>query len=158
MNKENEGMADVRIVPAELNGLWGFVDKNGAIIVEYQFDEAREFHEGLAAVRKGTKWGYINEKGEIVQNIVYEYVEDMHQGFGIVDDNDGWSTRYYLVNRTGKLLPGVLGYDCPPSIIKGVARVTFLGLINYVNPRGEEFDTIEEAIQSLVSCQDLTDY
>ena len=33
-----------------------------------QFDDARDFSEGLACVKIGGKWGYINQEGEIVIN------------------------------------------------------------------------------------------
>ncbi len=36
------------------------------VVIEYVFDEARDFHEGLAAVRSGDFWGYINNLGRYV--------------------------------------------------------------------------------------------
>ena len=35
------------------------------------YDELREFHEGLAKVRRGSLWGFINKKGEEVVPCIY---------------------------------------------------------------------------------------
>jgi WG containing repeat len=36
---------------------YGFIDKNGKVIVPFQFDDAHIFSEGLAAVCVGGYWG-----------------------------------------------------------------------------------------------------
>lgn len=47
------------------SGLWGFVDRKGKTVIEPQFQEARSFSGGLAAVSDGNQWGFINEKGTL---------------------------------------------------------------------------------------------
>ena len=42
-----------------------FVDRYGSVL-EGRFDEAKDFSEGLAPVRKGDKWGYIDKSGRTV--------------------------------------------------------------------------------------------
>ncbi len=32
--------------------------KTGKVVIEWQFDQATSFSEGLAAVKVGNKWGY----------------------------------------------------------------------------------------------------
>ncbi len=44
---------------------WGYIDAKGMLVIKQQFDFARQFSEGLAAVRS-IKWGYIDKKGSIV--------------------------------------------------------------------------------------------
>ena len=47
------------------DGKYGFVDKNGNVVVEYIYDDAKEQNSsGFAAVKKDGKWGTINSKGE----------------------------------------------------------------------------------------------
>ena len=48
------------------NGKLGFVDTTGQELNLNKYNEAKDFHEGLAAVKKGKKWGYINNSGEEV--------------------------------------------------------------------------------------------
>lgn len=55
----------------DTNGKWGYVDKNGQIVIEPQFAKARSFSNGLAAVYDGTAWGYINTNGMIVIDCQY---------------------------------------------------------------------------------------
>lgn len=50
---------------------FGFVDASGQVRIPAQYDEARWFSEGLAAVRVGNKWGYIDESGQLA--IVFQY-------------------------------------------------------------------------------------
>ena len=49
-----------------IDGKWGFVDSEGEVVVEAQFDEARSFANGLAAVRTGDLWGYADASGKVV--------------------------------------------------------------------------------------------
>uniref|UniRef100_UPI002606301D WG repeat-containing protein n=1 Tax=uncultured Amphritea sp. TaxID=981605 RepID=UPI002606301D len=62
-----EGLAKV-----ELNGKFGFIDKNGQEIVELKYDNTEEFIEGLAAVCLNNMWGFIDKTGKMV--IPAEYV------------------------------------------------------------------------------------
>ena len=48
------------------NGKWGFVDSNGNIKIEAQYDEAKSFSNGLGAVKTADTWGFINETGKLV--------------------------------------------------------------------------------------------
>ena len=52
---------------------YGYVDKDGNVVVEYIYDDATEQNEyGFAAVKKDGKWGAINTKGEVVQEPTYQ--------------------------------------------------------------------------------------
>lgn len=48
------------------DGQWGFVDRDGAVMIEPQYQNARSFSAGLAAVYDGAAWGFINEAGRWV--------------------------------------------------------------------------------------------
>jgi len=78
------------------NGKWGFVDKTGEIYISAQFEEARSFSNGLAAVRCGEKWGYIDQTGTLVidaQFLDAGYFSD--KGVAFVSSVTG---EYYKVN------------------------------------------------------------
>ena len=51
---------------------WGFIDKNGNMITDFEYTEALYFTAGLAPVRIEDKWGYINTKGEVVIDFIYD--------------------------------------------------------------------------------------
>lgn len=54
------------------DGKYGFVDKDGKVIVDYQYDDATEQNTyGYAGIKKDGKWGVIDNKGNIVQEPTY---------------------------------------------------------------------------------------
>ena len=58
------------------NGKYGFIDKNGKVVVDYIYDDATEQNEyGYASIKKGGKWGSIDNKGNIVQEPTYNLDE-----------------------------------------------------------------------------------
>ncbi|MDR0829255.1 MAG: WG repeat-containing protein, partial [Prevotellaceae bacterium] len=44
----------------------GFADKSGKVVINPQFEEARPFSEGFAAIQQKDKWGFIDKTGKIV--------------------------------------------------------------------------------------------
>lgn len=51
--------------PVLVHDNWGFIDREGKIVIAPKFGDARwSFSEGLAAVKFGSKWGYINVRGD----------------------------------------------------------------------------------------------
>ena len=48
-----------------LNGKWGFVNKNGKMAIEPQYENAVSFNIGLGAVCVEGRWGYINVSGDV---------------------------------------------------------------------------------------------
>jgi hypothetical protein len=57
-----------------LHRLLGYLDASGRIAIPLQFNDARDFSEGMAAVRQGHEgWGFIDKTGQVV--IPYEFVE-----------------------------------------------------------------------------------
>lgn len=57
----SEGLAAVRI-----DGLFGYIDKTGKVVIEPRFDVAGPFHEGFAEILVGQKTGVIARNGDIV--------------------------------------------------------------------------------------------
>lgn len=58
------------------DGKYGYVDKDGKVIVDYIYDDAIEQNEyGYVAVKKDEKWGSIDSKGNIVQEPTYNLDE-----------------------------------------------------------------------------------
>ncbi|MCI5655425.1 MAG: WG repeat-containing protein [Candidatus Pseudoruminococcus sp.] len=75
-NLECEDMdyaADATLIAFKNNGKWGYADKEGNIVIEPEYDNAKSFSNGLGAVCKNGKWGFINDKKE--QAIDYTFIE-----------------------------------------------------------------------------------
>ncbi|MHC4489349.1 MAG: WG repeat-containing protein [Planctomycetota bacterium] len=56
-------MRDVTVFRGE--GRWGYIDNSGKVVIAQQYDDARDFSEGLARVNISGKWGYIDRYGDI---------------------------------------------------------------------------------------------
>jgi len=54
------------LVPAAIDGKWGYMNKLGEMVIPPQFDGANDFSEGMAAVRIKERYGFINKHGEMV--------------------------------------------------------------------------------------------
>ncbi len=76
------------------DGKWGYVDDNHCWVISPQFEGAREFTEGIAAVRVGFggKWGFVNSTGEFVIGPHYLQAYSFSEGLAAViqDKNFGY--------------------------------------------------------------------
>ena len=55
------------------DGKYGYVDKDGNVVVDYKYDDAKEQNScGFAAVKQGNKWGAIDSKGNIAVEPTYD--------------------------------------------------------------------------------------
>ncbi|MEM9982116.1 MAG: WG repeat-containing protein, partial [Bacteroidota bacterium] len=58
----SDGMAAV-----QFNGKWGYINKQGELIIPAIFEEAWDFEQGLARIVSDYQaWAYINKQGEYV--------------------------------------------------------------------------------------------
>ena len=75
----------------KINGKWGFVDKNGNIKVQNDYELVTDFNKyGFAGIKKDGKWGVINQNGEVVQEPTYDLNRNIPEFVG----------KYYRVNTT----------------------------------------------------------
>ena len=62
----------------------GYINKTGKAVIKPQYDRARCFSEGLAAVMIGDprhpKWGYINKQGRFVIRPTFDDASDFSDG------------------------------------------------------------------------------
>ena len=60
------------------NGKYGYVNTEGIVVVNYEYDDAKEQNEfGYAAVKKDGKWGAIDSKGNVIIEPQYELENQM---------------------------------------------------------------------------------
>ena len=71
------------------NGKYGFVDKEGKVVVEYIYDDAREQNDfGYIAVKKDGLWGSLDKNGNSIaepkynleENMVIDFIGEYHLG------------------------------------------------------------------------------
>lgn len=73
------------------NGLWGFADLNGNVVMEPVYEEAKSYSNGLAAVKMNGKWGFVNEEGAVAIDCSFDdawYFNDL--GYCFVKNGEAW--------------------------------------------------------------------
>lgn len=83
------------------NGLWGYIDLEGTVQIDFQFDDARSFSMHLAAVQKGRNWGYVGLNGDIVIDPIFLDAKAFSDGTAPVKTADGWQFITLLEYDTG---------------------------------------------------------
>ncbi|MCI9063655.1 MAG: WG repeat-containing protein [Clostridia bacterium] len=90
---EEKNVADIytsnNIFVSKKDGKYGFVNKQGEVVVDYIYDDATELNTyGFAAVKKDNVWGAINSEGKVVieptynldANLVISFIGKWHLG------------------------------------------------------------------------------
>ena len=63
--------------------------KPPVIVIEYAYQDARDFHEGLAAVKRDDRWGYIDYLGRVAIPFIFRGPDagNFSDGFAFVEDH-----------------------------------------------------------------------
>ena len=128
----SDGLAAVK-----KDGMWGFIDKTGSMVIQPVYEEVGRFAEGLAPVRMGDYntglSGYIDKSGKIVFSYSNSSAEAGEFGYMIREFHDGLvevtgssedaMTRY--VDKDGKTAFELKGGEYPiwQSFYNGVVAV-----------------------------------
>lgn len=111
-------------LPIEVNRRWGFINKEGKIVIEPKFISVGTFSEGLTTVQLDEidksyktenggfstyKNAYINEKGEIVLVAPFDEIRNFVNGLAAVRIGDKHEKYFYpgkygFIDKTGKLV------------------------------------------------------
>lgn len=98
----NEGLAAVRIGD-DMSGKYGFIDKQGAMIIKPQYVNALAFSEGLAPVLIGDhmsgKWGFIDKRGAIVISPQYGNALAFSEGLAPVRVDNGGTSKWGYIRK-----------------------------------------------------------
>ncbi|MCL2361465.1 MAG: WG repeat-containing protein [Defluviitaleaceae bacterium] len=96
------GLVPVR---SDMDGAVGFFNIRGVAVTPFMYEAARDFSEGLAAVRYGGQWGFIDTYGDIHIPFRYDRAGDFSEGVAPVMLNGRWG----FIDTEGELaIPFVL--------------------------------------------------
>ncbi len=124
---------------------WGFIDQNGAIKIQGDYDELGNFSEGLASFRKKSKWGYLNLQGsEVIPNQYYNAFA-FHNGLAKVSN---FERKYGMIDSEGKVIIPI-EYDGIRNFKEELCAVLKDGKWTYINAQNEtvikgEFDAAKD--------------
>ena len=137
------------------DGLSGFIDEKGSIVIAPTYDVAGDFSDDLAYVSSGTQSGYINHKGDFVfplaSDLAYVCVDGM-----VISNNE--AGRYGFYNKNGEMTIQHQ-FDAANSFSDGLACVKS-GKYGFINRKGEyvinpQYDIASPFSNGLaVVCQD----
>lgn len=140
----SQGLARVKsISDGSYNGKWGFVEKSpyfnlgrgnyGRLLhyaIKPQFDDAKDFSEGLACVKIQGRWGYVDKKGKYVINPQFDEANDFSEGYASVRVGKEW----YYIDMSGEIVSSPLPYfDVALPFSEGVALIRSDGKYRYID-------------------------
>lgn len=79
------------------NGLWGYFNTSGLVIIEPVYNFTGGFYDNLALVSKDNKFGYINNIGKLIIPFIYDYASNFEDGEAIVQIK----TKSFVINTKG---------------------------------------------------------
>jgi TonB family protein len=84
----------------EKRGKWGYVDSNVKWVIDNQFEDARSFSKGRAAVKMNGLWGFIDERGKVVVPLQFEGIGDFNHSAAYLKQNG----KFGLISQEGTIL------------------------------------------------------
>jgi len=131
MIKSKKIKKDLMLIPHRKGDKWGYIDKQGKIVIPIQYDKAGFFSEGLAPVKFNSKWGFIDTKGNMVIPPVYDKADIFSEGLAQVKING----KYGFIDTKGKMvIPAV--YDLALNFSEGLVGVEINGKWGYIDKKG----------------------
>lgn len=113
-------------------GLFGFIKKDGTMLIDFQWQEASDFHEGLAVVRKEQLYGCIDTSGQLLIAADYERISRFKNGLAIAKKNG----RYGMIDQTGNTKLA-FEFDQLKAYHNHYARAKANGLYGYLDQKGQ---------------------
>ncbi|MEO0899621.1 MAG: WG repeat-containing protein [Bacteroidota bacterium] len=117
--KEEKQKEKTGLFPIYANGLQGLMDRNGKVVLEPNFENIGEFHEGVAHYFQNGKYGLLNKDGQAITGPIYDLRPGKHSS-GLISVKLG--NKYGYINAKGetKINPQ---YDYANDFNDGFAQV-----------------------------------
>ena len=124
-------------------GLEGYMDRNGNVVIDAQFEQAYSFVEGAARVNRRLpglfstienplRWGFIDINGNLIAPLEFASAEDFYKGIAQVVDDEGtllrdYGTAFYIDMEGNKVPQEVvdstqINVGITPIMISGPSR------------------------------------
>jgi len=94
-----QGGQDSLLYPFSDKGKWGYINRQGRVVIAPVFNVAGRFSEGLAPVRKRGRYGYTDRDGKMRIGSRYHYAEPFCNGVALVYKKE----QPYLARSDGRI-------------------------------------------------------
>jgi hypothetical protein len=112
---------------------YGFKDKDGDIVIQPKYEDARSFTANTAAVKLNGKWGIINLNDKEIIPFKYEDAYNFYKGLAPVKLNGKWG----FIDKTDKeIIP--FRYDIARNFSEGLAHVKLNGKWGFIDETDKE--------------------
>ena len=95
---DDESLASIK----DANGKWGAVNKEGEVVIPFEYDKLGSFWEGLAAFSKAGKYGYIDVNNKEVIKAQYDNASFFNDGVAVVRKGD----KTFLIDEENRKISG----------------------------------------------------
>jgi hypothetical protein len=105
------------------NGKWGYISKEGKILTEPIFSQARSFFESFAAVKINSKWGYLNSNFDTLISLNFDEAYSFSDERAFVKKNN----KYGVIDNTGKIIVPPMYDDFNLNGFKNGIAMVYIG-------------------------------
>lgn len=134
--KETEWFSE-GVCPVSTGSTWGFIDRGGNVVIDYQYDTAHQFQEGRAVVGRKLaqkeRFGVIDATGKEIVAPQYAAIGQCWED-RLVVENDNLQSGY--LDRDGKLVVPIQ-YRWAGRFREGLAYVSNDRFTGYIDPEGK---------------------
>lgn len=106
----------------EIEGKYGYIDKDKNLVIKAMYDDAYPFCNGDAPVKMNGKWGLIDKKGKYIIDPEYDDIESFHEGLALVELHG----KSGYINRQGEIVIPIV-YEQSSVFQNGQALVSLDG-------------------------------
>jgi hypothetical protein len=119
-------------------GIFGFINKKGEVVVDYQYDQVQYYSEGLAPVSKSGLYAYIDKDGNVKIPHRFNYALPFKDDFAFAGSMDGeFKPVWGIINKNGNfvLQPE---FEDTRDFVNGIACVKKLGKWMFIDNFGNQ--------------------
>jgi hypothetical protein len=140
-------LAGTSFYPVKQGSKWGYINEWGQMVIPPKYEDAEDFHEGLAMVKSDGKYGYVNKSGKLVIDTDFDDALPFNEGHAVVEQRG----KLGMINRNGEfIIPP--RYEDLGNLENGLAYFLKDSLYGYFDAKG-----IERLKPKYTSAEDFED-
>jgi hypothetical protein len=113
---------------------WGYIDTTGCVVIDFRFDHASQFKEGMGLVAVSGRSGFINKAGDtVIEPQFGDESQPFFEGLAMVQAATG---KCGFIDQHGRYAIEPV-YDWAQPFSEGIALVRVAGKYGYITKDGE---------------------